>query len=96
MQVGAGAMDMWHAVGDVLRMASMSLALASMYLSRGEVRRSVELLEGSLLLSRRYADFLSYKCFHAAYEVFSRREEGGARRALVICCCICASEQKIW
>jgi hypothetical protein len=46
-------MEMWEAAGDTQRMAGMSLALASMHLARGEVRNAVELLENSLLLSRK-------------------------------------------
>lgn len=46
-------MEMWESWGDHQRMASMSIAMAAMHLSRGEVKQAVELLEGSLLLSRK-------------------------------------------
>ena len=52
-QVGAGAMEMWETSGDHERMAAMSIAMAAMHLSRGEVKQAVELLESSLLQSRK-------------------------------------------
>jgi Tfp pilus assembly protein PilF len=58
VQVGAGAMEMWETSGDHERMAAMSIAMAAMHLSRGEVKQAVERLESSLLQSRKYVSTL--------------------------------------